>query len=62
LATLEAGLDPACKNINQVLAERLMEYDITRSVEMIKGQRRKEQYKALVGLGWTHPRKFDTFL
>ncbi|KRY33274.1 hypothetical protein T03_3189 [Trichinella britovi] len=26
-----------------------MEYDITRSVEMIKGQRRKEQYKALVG-------------
>ncbi|KRY44607.1 Retrovirus-related Pol polyprotein from type-1 retrotransposable element [Trichinella britovi] len=48
LATLEAGLDPACKNINQVLAERLMEYDITRGVEMIKGQRRKEQYKALV--------------
>ncbi|KRX12852.1 Retrovirus-related Pol polyprotein from type-2 retrotransposable element R2DM [Trichinella nelsoni] len=48
LATLEAGLDPACKNINQILAERLMEYDITRSVEMIKGQRRKEQYKALV--------------
>ncbi|KRX18215.1 Retrovirus-related Pol polyprotein from type-1 retrotransposable element [Trichinella nelsoni] len=42
------GLDPACKNINQVLAERLMGYDITRSIEMIKGQRRKEQYKALV--------------
>ncbi|KRX71276.1 Retrovirus-related Pol polyprotein from type-2 retrotransposable element R2DM [Trichinella sp. T6] len=53
LATFEAGLDPACKNINQVLVERLMGYNITRRVEMIKGQRRKEQNKALVRQLWS---------
>ncbi|KRZ01857.1 Retrovirus-related Pol polyprotein from type-1 retrotransposable element [Trichinella zimbabwensis] len=48
LAKVEANLHPACKNINQVLEQKLIEFHIARNVEMIKGQRRKAAYKELV--------------
>ncbi|KRZ67783.1 Retrovirus-related Pol polyprotein from type-1 retrotransposable element [Trichinella papuae] len=48
LAKVEAKLHPACKNINQVLEQKLTDFHIARNVEMMKGQRRKAAYKELV--------------
>ncbi|CDW61047.1 hypothetical protein TTRE_0000946601, partial [Trichuris trichiura] len=49
LAKLEAQLPANITNVNQILSKQLLEvHGLTRNVEMIKGQRRKSQYKELV--------------
>ncbi|KFD45131.1 hypothetical protein M514_13992, partial [Trichuris suis] len=49
LAALEAELSNNVANVNQILSKRMFEkHGLTRNVEMIRGQRRRERYKALV--------------
>ncbi|CDW61026.1 Reverse transcriptase, partial [Trichuris trichiura] len=49
LATLEAELPRNIVNVNQVLSRQLFDkHGLSRNVEMIKGQRKKIQYKELV--------------
>uniref|UniRef100_A0A5S6QXS0 Uncharacterized protein n=1 Tax=Trichuris muris TaxID=70415 RepID=A0A5S6QXS0_TRIMR len=49
LAALEAAMPADVRNVNQMLAQQLFaQHGLSRNVEMIKGQRRKQTYKDLL--------------